>query len=229
MAAPGDAPTPVGDGASAPQPLAVMRSGAYLRLLVLAVVLGVPIAAAAFGFLKLTALVQQWAFTDLPQRTGVRLRADLVAAAGRWRSAGLLVGLTVRYLPGRGGESPADGFVAGRPAPAPAALPGIVLAALASVGLGAVVGPEAPLIALGGGLAYLAVRLAGRDLPPRAVRWSRRPAASPPSAPCSGRRWPVRSCCWRPRRSAGRSPPPCCCPGCWVPGSARWSSPVSTR
>ena len=44
-----------------------------------------------------------------------------------------------------------------------------MLAALASVGLGAVVGPEAPLIALGGGLAYLAVRLAGRDLPPRAV------------------------------------------------------------
>ena len=75
--------------------------------------------------------------------------------------AGLLVGLTLRYLPGKGGHSPADGF---RPAgaPAPVELPGIAIAALASLGLGVVLGPEAPLIALGGGLAVLAVRLARR-------------------------------------------------------------------
>ena len=145
-----------------------MRSRAYLRLLVLAAVLGVPIAAAAFGFLKLTALLQQWAFTDLPSALGFA-SAPTWWPLGPLAVAGLLVGLAVRYLPGRGGESPADGFVAGRPAPAPAELLGITLAALASVGLGAVVGPEAPLIALGGGLAYLAVRLAGRDLPPRAA------------------------------------------------------------
>jgi H+/Cl- antiporter ClcA len=47
----------------------------------------------------------------------------------------------------------------------PAELPGIFLAAVASIGLGAVVGPEAPLIALGGGMAVLAVKLARRDLP----------------------------------------------------------------
>ena len=68
-------------------PSRLMRSRAYLRLLVLAAVFGVPIAAVAFGFLKLTTLLQQWAFTDLPQRAGLRLRADLVAARcrSRWR------------------------------------------------------------------------------------------------------------------------------------------------
>ena len=116
MAAPGDAPAPAGDGVSAPQPLAVMRSVAYLRLLALAVVLGVPIAAAAFGFLKLTALLQQWAFTDLPRALGFA-SVPTWWPLGPLAVAGLLVGLAVRYLPGRGGESPADGFVAGRPAP----------------------------------------------------------------------------------------------------------------
>jgi H+/Cl- antiporter ClcA len=167
MAARGDAPESAGGGASAPQPLAMMRSRAYLGLLVLATVLGVPIAAAAFGFLKLTDLVQQWAFTDIPRALG------FTSAPTWWplaplAVAGLLVGVAVQYLPGRGGHSPVDGFATGGP-PATTALPGILLAAVASVGLGAVVGPEAPLIALGGGLAYLAVRLAGRELPAQAA------------------------------------------------------------
>ena len=80
--------------------------------------------------------------------------------------AGLLVGLTIRYLPGKGGHSPADGFKA-RGAPTPIELPGVIFAALATLSLGAVLGPEAPLIAIGGGLGVLAVRLARRDAPPR--------------------------------------------------------------
>jgi H+/Cl- antiporter ClcA len=70
----------------------------------------------------------------------------------------------IRYLPGKGGHSPADGFKAGG-APSAGLLPGIVLAALATLCGGVVLGPEAPLIALGGGLALLAARLARRDLP----------------------------------------------------------------
>jgi H+/Cl- antiporter ClcA len=77
-----------------------------------------------------------------------------------------LVALTIRYLPGRGGHSPADGFKAGG-SPAPIELPGILFAALASLALGAVIGPEAPLIALGAGLGVCAVRLAKRDVPAR--------------------------------------------------------------
>src|SRR4051812_20061705 len=141
-----------------------MRTRRYLVLLVLAVALGVPIAFAAYWFLKLTELLQHWAFVDLPHAVGF-------AAEPTWwpvlplAVAGLLVALVIRHLPGDGGESPADGFQAGGGPPQPSALPGIFLAALASIGLGAVIGPEMPLIALGGGLAYLAVWLVKRDVP----------------------------------------------------------------
>ena len=83
--------------------------------------------------------------------------------------AGLLVAPVIAFLPGKGGHSPADGFKAGGGAPTPAQLPGVLLAALATLSLGVVLGPEAPLIALGGGLAVLAVRLAKRDMPAQAT------------------------------------------------------------
>ena len=160
--------TPVSPPAPPPNPIAMMRSPAYLRLLVLAVLLGIPVAAAACGFLKLTSQLQQWTFTDLPKAVGFSTMPTwwvLIPLA----AAGLITGLTVRYLPGRGGESPADGLASGKGPPRPSALPGIVLAAVASVGLGAVVGPEAPLIAIGAGLAYLAVVLSKRNLPAQAT------------------------------------------------------------
>ena len=47
----------------------------------------------------------------------------------------------------------------------PVELPGVLLAALATLSLGVVLGPEAPLIALGGGLGCLRVRLLRRDVP----------------------------------------------------------------
>ena len=46
----------------------------------------------------------------------------------------------------------------------------MALAALATLSLGVVLGPEAPLIALGGGLGVCAVRLAKRDAPARTTR-----------------------------------------------------------
>ena len=54
-------------------------------------------------------------------------------------------------------------------APPPADLPGIAAAALVTLSLGAVLGPEAPLIALGAGLGGLAMRLARRDAPAQAT------------------------------------------------------------
>ncbi|MBW8802199.1 MAG: chloride channel protein, partial [Streptomyces sp.] len=48
-------------------------------------------------------------------------------------------------------------------------LPGVALAALASLGLGAVIGPEAPLIALGSGLAVAALRLTRKSFPKQAT------------------------------------------------------------
>jgi H+/Cl- antiporter ClcA len=149
-------------------PQALLRSKGYLRLLVLAAVLGVPISAAAYGFLALVAYLQPEIFTHLPNGLGFH------GAPPWWplpvlTVAGLLVAPVIRFLPGTGGHSPADGFKPGEGAPTPAQLPGVLLAALATLSLGVVLGPEAPLIALGGGLAVLAVRLARRDMPAQAT------------------------------------------------------------
>jgi H+/Cl- antiporter ClcA len=150
-----------------PDPAAVLRSRSYIGLLVLAAILGVPISAAAYGFLALVTGLQEWLFTDLPEALG------LGGAPWWWplpllTLAGILVGLTIRYLPGRGGHSPADGFKAGG-VPSSVEIPGIAIAALATLSLGAVLGPEAPLIALGAGLGGWAVRLARRDPPAQAT------------------------------------------------------------
>lgn len=150
---------------SEPDPLAPLRSRSYLVLLVLAAVVGVPISAAAFGFLALVSHLQGWIFTSLPKAAG--FGSEPLWWPLPWLVlSGILVALTIRFLPGTAGHKPAEGFKAGG-APEPIELPGVVLASLATLCLGVVLGPEAPLIALGGGLAICAVRLAKRDAPAR--------------------------------------------------------------
>ncbi|GGR08080.1 chloride channel protein [Streptomyces netropsis] len=154
--------------AAAPEdPYAPLRTRPYLGLLALTALVGVPVCAVAFGFLALVNELQPVIYTDLPAALGfhdtpVWWPLPMLALAG------LLVGLTVRHLPGRGGHEPADGFKAGG-APSLAELPGVACASLASLGLGAVLGPEAPLIAIGGGLAVGALRLAKRNADARAA------------------------------------------------------------
>ncbi len=147
--------------------LSVLRSRSYLGLLVLAAVIGVPVSATAYGFLALVSRAQEWIFTTLPRGLGFGSE-PLWWPVPPLVLAGALVGLTIRYLPGTGGRSPADGFKAGEGPPSPVQLPGVVLAALAALSLGVVLGPEAPLIALGGGLGVCAVRLVKRGAPDRA-------------------------------------------------------------
>jgi H+/Cl- antiporter ClcA len=147
-------------------PVTVLRNRNYLALLVLAAIIGVLISAVAWGFLALVTKLQGWLFTSLPAGLGFHGQPPwwplpLLAVSG------LLVALTIRYLPGTGGHSPADGLQPG--APALNQLPGVFLAALATLSLGAVLGPEAPLIALGGGLAAALVKLARRDIPAQAT------------------------------------------------------------
>ena len=146
----------------------ILRTRAYLRLLLIAAILGVPISALAYGFLKLSAVLQKWTYTQLPGHLGFD-RPPWWWPIPLLMIAGLLVGLLIGHLPGRGGHSPADGFKAGGPPPTPADMAGIALAALVTLGLGAVLGPEAPLIALGAGLAAWAVHLANRGAPEQAV------------------------------------------------------------
>ena len=127
---------------------------AYVRTLVLAALLGFPVAFAAVLF--------QTAIHDL-----IHLVWDVIPDELGWSEpawwyvvlvpglAGLLVAAAVR-LPGHGGHSPLEGLGAD-PIP-PIALTSILPAALATLGLGLVLGPEAPLIALGLGLGAIAVR-----------------------------------------------------------------------
>lgn len=151
------------DGAAAARAEELLRSRRYIVLLVVAAILGAPISAAAYWFLYLISEIQKWVYTNLPHGLGFKSQPawwPLIPLA----VAGLIVGATVRYLPGRGGEEPIEGFKAGGVVPV-VNLPGIAIAALASISLGAVIGPEGPLIALGGGLAVAAVRLIRRDVP----------------------------------------------------------------
>jgi H+/Cl- antiporter ClcA len=134
---------------------------------VLAAIVGIPISAIAYGFLALVAAIQHFLFSELPNQL-------FGSPAPAWwpvpwlALCGLLTALAIRYLPGNAGHSPAFGFQTGGGPPTARQLPGVVLAALATLSLGAVLGPEAPLIAIGGGLGALTVRLANKDAPPMA-------------------------------------------------------------
>jgi H+/Cl- antiporter ClcA len=153
---------------AAMDPRTVIRSKAYLSALILAAILGIPISAVAYGFLALVSKIQHYLFLDLP--TSV-----VGGPAPAWWPlpwlvlCGLLTGLTIRYLPGNCGHSPAFGFQTGGGPPSGKELIGVFLAALTTLSLGAVLGPEAPLIAIGGGLAALTVHLVRKDAPPMAA------------------------------------------------------------
>ncbi|MEZ7005233.1 chloride channel protein [Streptomyces sp. AD55] len=130
----------------------------YARLLLLCVLLGVPVAVACFFFVGLQHQVQHWVWTSLPEAVGYRTPPwwwPLPALA----LAGVILAPIVTRMPGAGGHLPVDGL-GGAPV-GPRALPGAVLAALATLPLGVVLGPEAPLMAVGSGLALLALRRTG--------------------------------------------------------------------
>ena len=86
-------------------PAALLRSPRYVRLLILAAMLGVPISAVAYGFLALVGLLQRWIYDDLPAALGNPAPPWWWAAAPLV-VAGLIVGSVIRYLPGAGGHSP---------------------------------------------------------------------------------------------------------------------------
>ncbi|MFF3332843.1 chloride channel protein [Streptomyces sp. NPDC002888] len=144
----------------------LLRDRAYQKALVFSALIGVPVSLAAFWFLAGLHELEHLLWTDWPEHLGWDLPPwwwplPLLTVAG------LAVGLVVRYLPGAGGHVPALGLHT--PATAPAALPGVILAAVASLTLGAALGPEAPLIALGGGLAAFFARLARAPATPQST------------------------------------------------------------
>ncbi|MET9749683.1 chloride channel protein [Streptomyces ardesiacus] len=132
-----------------------LLSPGYRRLLLLCVLLGVPVSLACFFFVGFQHELQHWVWTSLPEAVGYDTPPwwwPLPALV----LAGLVLAPIVTRMPGGGGHLPVDGL-GGAPV-GPRALPGAVLAALATLPLGVVLGPEAPLMAVGSGLALLAVR-----------------------------------------------------------------------
>jgi H+/Cl- antiporter ClcA len=162
-AATGQAPQPP----AAPDPSRILRSRPYIVVLVLAAITGAPVAVVAYFFLKLIDKVQTEIYTDLPKAVGFHAEPvwwPLPCLA----IGGLVVALAIIYLPGTGGHEPAEGFKSSGPVP-PVQLFGIVAAAFVTLVSGAVLGPEAPLIAIGSGLGVLAVQLVKKDAPQQAV------------------------------------------------------------
>ncbi len=135
------------DSATAPAEQRQASDGAtYLRLILLAAAIGIPAAFLAALFLAFVHWLEHWLWTDLPH--------DLGASAPPWY---LVLGLPVigagvviaarMLLPGDGGHPPLGGLST---APTPLrAGPGVALAAIGTLCFGPVLGPEAPLIALG--------------------------------------------------------------------------------
>src|SRR5262245_8109703 len=156
--------TPDDAPAAAPDPAAILRSRNFIVLLVFAAAIGVIVSLAGWGFLELIHQIQVYVYKDLAPDLGFD------STPSWWgipvlAIAGVIAGFAIVKLPGGGGHVPAHGLQVGQTAPN--MVPGIVLAAFASLGLGVVLGPEAPLIALGAGLAVYTVQLAKRDAPPQ--------------------------------------------------------------
>jgi chloride channel protein, CIC family len=150
-----EGPAPPSADRPAPSPRAV------LGLLALAAVVGVLVSLAAWCFLEGIHQIQVGLFTELPKQLGFDGGAPLWWSLPVCGAGALITALAIVRLPGSGGHIPAHGL---EPSPTqPIELPGVILAALASVGLGLVLGPEAPLLALGGGLGIYAARRAQAD------------------------------------------------------------------
>jgi H+/Cl- antiporter ClcA len=148
-------------------PLDLLRTRNYLAILGFAALIGVPISTIAYYFLYFVGKAQHWVYASLPSDLGFH------AEPSWWPLpvlvvAGVVVAAAIVYLPGTGGHEPAAGLSASG-VPAPTELWGVVLAAFATLALGAVLGPEGPLIAIGGGLAAWAVHLVKKDAPAQAA------------------------------------------------------------
>lgn len=148
---------------AAPDPAELIHSAPYRRLLLVCSVVGVLVSLACWALLEVVHLLQVGLYTDLPEALGFETPPwwwplPILGVAG------VLIAGAVTKLPGRGGHEPSEGLHVGPPTTA-RELPGVLLAATATIGLGMVLGPEAPLIAIGSGLAMLVMDQARRPVP----------------------------------------------------------------
>jgi H+/Cl- antiporter ClcA len=138
-----------------------LRSREYLTLITFAAVLGVAAAVAALAFLWAEHGLQAVLWHDLPDALGVDPHPWFALAVTTL--GGLAVGIVVRFVPGHGGPRPTDGHGVGETHVGLRPVPGILLAALVSLAVGASLGPEGPLLALVAAFGpWIALRI-GRD------------------------------------------------------------------
>ncbi|MGW2115889.1 chloride channel protein [Streptomyces zhihengii] len=153
---------------SPPEASALRRtlfSRGYARLLLLSVLLGVPVSLACFFFVGFQHELQHWVWETLPEAAGYD-RAPWWWPLPALTLAGLIAAPIITRTPGAGGHIPAHGL--GGPPIGPKQLPGVALCALATLPLGVVLGPEAPLMAVGSALALLSVRIMKATPDPKA-------------------------------------------------------------
>lgn len=123
-----------------------MSASAYGRLVAVGALLGAPAALVAAGFLGFVHDLEHWLWHDLPREIGAS-SPPWYLVIGLPAAGACIVFFARRFLPGDGGHPPLQGIGGGAVPVSHAA--GIALAAIGSLAFGAVLGPEAPLIALG--------------------------------------------------------------------------------
>ena len=150
-----------------------LSAWAYLRLVILGAVIGIPAALVASAFLAFVHDLEHWLWHDLPSALG-ESSPPWYLVIGLPMVGACVVVVARRLLPGDGGHEPLHGL-GGKP-PLLSHAPGIALAAIGTLSFGAVLGPEGPLIALGAvvgiavtRVAALLVGHAGVDAVPAAV------------------------------------------------------------
>jgi len=117
--------------------------------------IGVPAALVAALFLALVHDLEHWLWHDLPDALG-HSSAPWYLVVGLPVAGAAIVVAARLLLPGDGGHSPIEGLSMA-PTP-PSHAPGVALAALGTLPFGAVLGPEAPVIALGSVVGVAAAR-----------------------------------------------------------------------
>lgn len=138
----------------------------YLKLVGLGAAIGVPAALLASVFLAATHWLETLLWDDLPDALGHDSAPWWLVLALPVTGAVVVV-VARRFLPGDGGHSPLDG-IGGGATPWQYA-PGIALAAIGTLAFGAVLGPEAPLIALGSAVGMVFVSFVKVDEKARSV------------------------------------------------------------
>jgi H+/Cl- antiporter ClcA len=146
---------PVAGGDDPSPPLISGR--AYLHLVLLGAAIGIPAALVAALFLALVHDLEHWLWHDLPDGLG-HSSAPWYLGIGLPVVGALVVAAARALLPGDGGHEPLEGL-ATDPTPVSYA-PGVALAALGTLSFGAVLGPEAPIVALGSVVGIAAGRIA---------------------------------------------------------------------